>query len=70
MISCLWDLMNLKYKGELKMFNWFVNKEETKRKLINGIMGELEILLDYDNQKVESASYWVDNGHNVFCNGY
>ena len=48
------------------MHNWFVDKNETKRKMISAIMGELEYLLD-ELTDSDSANYWIDNTHNVFA---
>lgn len=48
------------------MDNWFVDKNEIKRKTTNAIMGELEYLLD-ESTINETANYWIDNTHNVFA---
>jgi len=46
------------------MLNWFVDKNETKSKTINAIMGELEFIITENH---ESANYWIDSTHNVFA---
>lgn len=48
------------------MDNWFVDRNEIKRKTINAIMGELEYLLG-ELTEGDSANYWIDNTHNVFA---
>lgn len=48
------------------MDNWFMDRNEIKRKTINAIMGELEYLLG-ELTKGDSANYWIDNTHNVFA---
>ena len=48
------------------MENWFVDRNEIKRKTINAIMGELEYLLG-ELTEGNSANYWIDNTHNVFA---
>ena len=48
------------------MNNWFVDKNEIKRKTTNAIMGELEYLLG-ELTEGDSANYWIDRTHNVFA---
>ena len=48
------------------MDNWFVDKNEVKKKTINAIMGELEYLLD-ESTEDKTANYWIDQTHNVFA---
>ena len=48
------------------MDNWFMDRNEIKRKTINAIMDELEYLLG-ELTEGDSANYWLDNTHNVFA---
>ena len=48
------------------MNNWFVDRNEIRRKTINAIMGELEYLLG-ELTEGDSANYWIDSTHNVFA---
>lgn len=48
------------------MYNWFVDKEEIRRKTINAIMSELEYLIK-EATEYDSANYWIDDRHNVFA---
>lgn len=49
------------------MDNWFVDRNEIRRKTINAIMGELEYLLEDEVDEDRTANYWIDNTHNVFA---
>ena len=49
------------------MDNWFVDRNEIRRKTINAIMGELEYLLEDGADEDRTANYWIDNTHNVFA---
>ena len=48
------------------MNNWFVDRNEIKRKTINSVMGELEYLLGKLTEG-DSANYWLDSTHNIFA---
>ena len=49
------------------MDNWFVDRNEIKRKTINAIMDELEYLLEDETDEDRTANYWIDSTHNVFA---
>jgi hypothetical protein len=50
------------------MIDWFEDKK-TMQRTFNGIMGELELLLDELDTNY-TANYWIDNTHNVFADIY